>query len=207
MDDNEKRFELVSKNVIRALEARNMQGFYTANREEARKLALSFIHDGAVVGFGGSASVDEIGLKEALTEKGCALLDWGQEDMQKVFRDVFSAEFYVCSTNAISEDGVLVNIDGTSNRIAAIAFGPKNVIMIVGRNKLVKTEEDARRRAKYIAAPVNAVRIGTDTPCAETGTCYDCRKPRRVCCNELATYYSRLPGRIKVILVNENLGF
>jgi len=207
MDYREKRFEIISKKVIAALESRNMQGFYAADRAEALQIAASMIPDGTSVGWGGSISVDEIGLKEALKEKNCELLDRTVGDEQETLRKIFSADFFLSSTNAISEDGVLVNIDGMSNRIAAIAFGPASVIMIVGRNKLVKTVEDAYKRAQNIASPINACRIGSVLPCTATGSCVHCRNEKTICCNLMVTRYSRIPGRIKVILVNEELGY
>ena len=115
--------------------------------------------------------------------------------------------FFIGSTNALAENGVMVNIDGNANRVAAFAFGPKNVLLIVGMNKVVKSEEDAMGRARNEAAPINAQRFGFDTPCSKNGMCYDCKSPDCICCQILITRYSRAAKRIKVILVDENLGF
>lgn len=125
----------------------------------------------------------------------------------EIVRQCFHADYFLTSTNAITEDGILVNIDGNSNRVAAICFGPKKVIFIVGMNKVVKTEADAMSRARNIAAPINVQRFMINTPCKTTGSCVDCKSRDTICCQFLTTRYSRHADRIKVILVNEMLGF
>ena len=119
----------------------------------------------------------------------------------------FTCDYYLGSVNAMSEDGILINIDGNANRIAAYSFGPKNVLLIVGMNKVVKTEQDAMSRARNEAAPVNAQRFGIDTPCVKNGSCFNCKSEQCICCQILVTRFSRIPKRIKVILVGEDLGF
>ena len=130
-----------------------------------------------------------------------------QEEKQEIARQALSCDVFIGSANALSEDGVMVNIDGNANRVAAYAFGPKNVLLIVGMNKVVKTEEDAMSRARNEAAPINAQRFGIDTPCVKNGSCFDCKSPQCICCQILVTRFSRQPKRMKVILVDENLGF
>ena len=125
----------------------------------------------------------------------------------EVARKALTCDVFIGSTNAVSEDGVMVNIDGNANRVAAYAFGPKSVVLIVGMNKVVKSEEDAMSRARNEAAPINAQRFGIDTPCVKNGTCFDCKSPQCICCQILITRFSREPKRTKVILVDENLGF
>ena len=129
------------------------------------------------------------------------------EEREKIYRDAFFADTYFMSSNAIIKSGVLYNVDGNANRVAALCSGPDHVIFIVGMNKAVKTEEDAYSRAKNIAAPINAQRFGLDTPCAKLGKCMNCLHEQCICCQILTTRYSRHPGRYHVILVNENLGF
>jgi len=129
------------------------------------------------------------------------------EEKQEIARAAFSCDWFLGSVNAMSEDGVFINIDGNANRVAAYAFGPKNVLLIVGMNKVVKTQEDAMSRARNEAAPVNAQRFGIDTPCSKAGSCFDCKSPECICCQILVTRFSRQKGRFKIILVDENLGF
>ena len=190
--------------------SRNMEAFLVGTKEEALKKALELIPEGSSVGWGGSASIEEIGLKEAIKNGKYKVVDReegsSQEEAEKLMRDIFFCDYFLASSNAVSEDGVLVNVDGNSNRVAAICYGPKHVIMIIGMNKVVKSVEDAMSRARNTAAPLNAQRFDIDTPCKKTGCCYDCKKPDTVCCQILITRYSRHVGRIKVILVNEELG-
>ena len=129
------------------------------------------------------------------------------EDKRTAVLAAYDADFYLASVNAMTQDGVLVNIDGSSNRVSAIAHGPKKVIFIVGMQKICDDVDGAMKRARNVAAPVNAKRIGLDTPCCKTGKCMDCKSPDTICCQFLITRYSREPGRIHVILVNEDLGF
>ncbi len=198
--------------LITALQNRNMEAQFCETKEEALKAALDLIPEGSVVSWGGVQSAHQIGLIEALKAGNYTTLDReGSSDLaekkaieNRVFTD---CDYYLVSANGMSENGVMVNVDGNSNRVSALAYGPKHVIVIVGMNKVVHTEEDAYRRAKYVAAPINAQRFGLDTPCAKTGKCMDCQHEQCICCEILITRYSRHTGRIKVILVNEDLGF
>ena len=211
MTVKEMRDSLRGEQVVKALNSRNMEAFLVGTKEEALKKALELIPEGSSVGWGGSASIEEIGLKEAIKNGKYKVVDRekgsSQEEAEKLMRDIFFCDYFLASSNAVSEDGVLVNVDGNSNRVAAICYGPKHVIMIIGMNKVVKSVEDAMSRARNTAAPLNAQRFDIDTPCKKTGCCYDCKKPDTVCCQILITRYSRHVGRIKVILVNEKLGF
>lgn len=205
-----RRNELLAQKMIKELESRNMEAHYAASKEDALAKALELIPEGASVTWGGSMSIHEIGLTKALHEGNYEVLDRDlvetPEEKNQIALKAFDTDFFLASANAISEDGVIVNIDGKSNRIAAIAFGPRNVLLIVGMNKVVKTEEDAMVRAKEIAAPINAQRFGA-TPCAVTGSCSLCKSPGCICCQTMITRFSRDPKRIKVILVNDDLGF
>ena len=212
MDINRiKRNKMLGEKIIKGLESRNMEGYYAENAEEALAKALEWIPEGSSVAWGGSMSMGEIGLKQAICE--CNYQAYNRdaakspEEKRKIELITYDCGFFLASSNAITEDGVLVNVDGMANRVSAIANGPRNVIMIVGMNKVVKDVDNALSRARNEAAPINAQRFQLDTPCAKTGACFDCKSPDTICCQILITRYSKVPKRIKVILVNDELGF
>ncbi|MBQ9424429.1 MAG: lactate utilization protein [Erysipelotrichaceae bacterium] len=193
---------------MKGLESRNMSAYYAENKEEALKKALELIPEGSSVTMGGGASIVEIGLDKALKEGNYNFIDRNlYEDKREAMLLAYNADVFLSSVNAMSDDGVLVNIDGNSNRVSAIAQGPKKVLFIVGMNKVCGDVDSALKRARNIAAPINANRIGTNTPCTKTGSCMNCKSPETICCQFLITRYSRHTGRIHVILVNEDLGF
>ena len=203
-----KRYELLSKKVIKGLESRQMSGYYAANREEALKIALSLIPEGSTVTMGGAMSAHEIGLPQALAEGNYNFINRDKmEDKRAAMLAAYDADFFLASANAMTEDGVIINIDGNANRVSAIAQGPRHVIFIVGMNKICDDVDGALKRARNVAAPINAQRFGLNTPCTKTGSCMDCKTPDTICCQFLITRYSKHPGRIHVILVNDNLGF
>ena len=203
-----KRNELLARKVISGLESRNMSGYYAATREEALKLALSLIPKGSSIAMGGCMSAAEIGLPEALKGPDYRFIDWdAAADKRAVMLTSYDADVFVSSANAMTEDGVLINVDGNANRVSAIAQGPKNVLFIVGMNKVCKDVDAAMKRARNVAAPINAQRFGLSTPCSKTGSCMDCKSPDTICCQILITRYSRHADRIHVILVNDTLGF
>ncbi len=212
MDQNRvKRNALLAEQIIKNLRTRNMEGFYARTKEEALKTALALIPEGSAVSWGGSMSIQEIGLKDAICLGNYR--EYNREDARtpeekrSVELATYDCDFFLTSANAVSEDGVLVNIDGNANRVSAIAYGPRNVLMIVGMNKVVKDLDSALSRARNEAAPINAQRFGLDTPCSKTGACFDCKMPDTICCQFLITRYSKHPGRIKIIFVGEELGF
>ncbi len=209
MDTNiTKRNELLAQKVMKGLESRNMSGYYAASREEALKLALSLIPEGSAVTMGGGVSVHEIGLVDSLKNGNYNFIDRDDfEDKRAAMLMAYDADVFLASANAITEDGVLVNIDGNSNRVSAIAQGPKKVLFIVGMNKVCSDVDGAMKRARNVAAPINAQRFNLATPCAKTGSCMNCKSPDTICCQFLITRYSRHAGRIHVILVNDTLGF
>lgn len=211
MDVRTMRNHVLGMKVVKSLESRNMEAYFVETKEEAVKKALELMPQGSSISWGGTMSVTEVGLMEAIRQGEYVLYDRDQaetpEEREEMMRRAFFADFYLGSTNAMSEDGVLVNIDGNANRVAAYAYGPKNVLLIVGMNKVVKTAEDAVQRARNEAAPINAQRFQKETPCVSGGTCFDCKKQGCICSQILITRYSQIPGRIKVILVNESLGF
>ncbi len=212
MEMEKVRNRKLAEQVVRALNGRNMEAQFVETREDALAAALALIPEGSCVSWGGVMTAHEIGLIQALREGNYVILDREgaptAEEKARIEKAVFTdCDYYLVSANGMSENGVIVNIDNNSNRVAALAYGPKHVIMIVGMNKVVHSEEDAYNRAKYIAAPINAQRFGLDTPCAKLGKCMECRHEQCICCQILVTRYSRHEGRIKVILVNEDLGF
>ncbi|MBQ7699742.1 MAG: lactate utilization protein [Clostridia bacterium] len=203
-----KKNELLAAQVIKGLNSRNMSGYYAKNKEEALKTALDLIPKKSSVTMGGCTSSDEIGLTDALKNGDYNFIDRNKyEDRRAAMLDGYGADVFISSVNAMSDDGVLINIDGNANRVSAIANGPKKVVFIVGMNKVCPDTDTAMKRARNVAAPSNAQRFGLSTPCASTGKCFDCKSPDTICCQFLITRYSRHKDRIHVILVNEDLGF
>ena len=203
-----KRNALLAQKVIKGLRSRNMEGFYAADRDAALELALSLVPEGASVAMGGCQSALDIGLVDAIKDGSRRYIDReAAADKRAAMLAAYDADVYLASANAITEDGILVNIDGNSNRVSAIAYGPRKVLFIVGMNKVCPDLDSALKRARNVAAPVNAQRFGLDTPCSKTGACMDCKSTDSICCQFLVTRFSRHPGRIQVILVNDNLGF
>ncbi|WP_026664099.1 lactate utilization protein [Butyrivibrio sp. FC2001] len=203
-----KRNDLLAKKIISGLESRNMSGYYAKTKEEALKLALELIHKGSSIAMGGAMSAHEIGLVDALKTSDYNFIDRdAAEDKRAAMLAAYDADIFLSSANAMTEDGVLINIDGNSNRVSAICQGPKKVVFIVGMNKVCPDVDSALKRARNVAAPINAQRFGLSTPCAKTGSCMDCKSPDTICCQFLMTRYSRHEGRIHVILVNDSLGF
>ena len=205
------RNQLLAEKIMKGLESRNMVGHFANNKEEALQIALELIPEGASIGWGGSSSVREIGLMDAIQNGNYTLYNRDNAPdlaaRKAIERQIFGANFFLCSSNAITEDGILVNIDGNSNRVAAIAYGPDQVIMVVGMNKVAKDVDAALSRARNTAAPINAMRFPIETPCKHTGSCADCKSPSTICCQFLVTRYSKHAGRIHVILVNDTLGY
>lgn len=208
MNENRfKRNEKLAETVIKGLESRNMTGYYAENQELALAKALELIGKGSTVTMGGCTSAREIGLVDALTKGDYNFIDRDKmEDKRAAMLAAYDADVFISSANALTEDGIMVNIDGNSNRVSAIAQGPRKVVFIVGMNKICKDVDHAMKRARNVAAPINAARFGK-SPCCKTGTCVDCKSPDTICCQFLITRYSKHPGRIHVILVNDELGF
>ena len=203
-----KRGELLAQKVIEGLASRNMTGYYAADKEAALQLALSLIPEGSTVTMGGGMSVHEIGLPDALKKGNYNFIDSDEmKDKRAAMLAAYDADFFLMSTNAMTEDGILVNIDGNSNRVSALAQGPRKVIIVAGMNKVCDDVDGAMKRARNVAAPINAQRFGLDTPCSKTGACMNCKSPDTICCQFLITRYSKHAGRIHVILVNDYLGF
>ena len=201
------RNEKLAQKVIKGLESRNMTGYYAADREEALKKALELIPEGSTVTMGGAMSAVEIGLVDALVNGNYDFLDRNQMEPREALLKGYDADVFLTSANAMTEDGVMVNIDGNANRVSYIANGPKKIVAIVGMNKVCDDVDGAMKRARNVAAPTNAQRFEINTPCKKTGSCANCKSPDTICCQFLVTRYSRHAGRIHVILVNDSLGF
>ncbi len=212
MEPMVKRSALAGERVVKALQSRHFEACYCATKAEALQKALSYIPEGSSVGWGGSVSVEEIGLKEAVRSPKYKAIDRDAvsdpAEKTRLMKQCLSANVFLMGTNALTQDGELVNIDGTGNRLAAMCFGPDSVIVIAGINKLAPDLDTAIARARSVAAPINAARFpGLDTPCAKIGLCGDCRSESCICNQILITRNSRPAGRIKVIVVGEELGF
>ena len=211
--------ETVQK-VMDALRKNRMQAEYVPCREDAVALVKALIPAGSTVGTGGSRTLDETGVTELLRNGDYIFYDRNNSNLTPEERAEFTAksataDFYLCSSNAITEQGELYNVDGFSNRVSAIANGPKKVIMVVGVNKIVPDLNAAIRRVKTIAAPLNTKRLNCDTYCNKTGVCMGleggmtdgCHSPARICCSYLICAQQRVENRIHIILVGESLGF
>ncbi len=208
MDENmKKRNERLAQTVIKGLQSRNMTGYYAEDKEAALQQALELIEENSTISMGGCMSAHEIGLVQALQEGNYQYLDRSKMEPREGLLAAYDSDVFLSSANAMTSDGILVNIDGNSNRVSCIAQGPKKVIFIVGMNKVCADLDSAMKRARNVAAPINAQRFEVKTPCKETGKCFDCKSPDTICCQFLITRYSRHTGRIHVILVNDNLGF
>lgn len=204
-------YENQAKSIIHKLEARKMEGHYCPDKESAKAKVLELIGPNKkVVTYGGSMSLDEVGLKEAVEEAGHDLLRREKyvtpDEKRECFAKQTLADVFMMSTNAITLDGELVNIDGSGNRVACLSFGPNEVIVVAGMNKVVSNVEEGIARSRNFAAPPNTVRLGCDTPCAKIGQCGNCLNDT-ICCQIVVTRASRVPGRIKVVLVGEELGY
>ena len=202
----QKRNEVLAQNVIKGLESRNMSGYYAADREAAVKQALELIPEGSSIAMGGCTSAHEIGLIKALEDGNYNYINRAKMSPRESLMAAYDADVFLSSANAITSDGVMVNIDGNSNRVSCIAQGPKKVVFIVGMNKVCSDLDAAMKRARNVAAPANAQRFEVKTPCKTAGKCFDCKSPDTICCQFLITRYSRHKDRIHVILVNDTLG-
>ena len=205
---NEKKIE----RTIKALENNNMNGYYVKSKEELINKINELTNEGDMVCCGGSATLTEVGVLDYLRSGRFNFLDRYEagltaKDLKDLYRKSFSSDAYFTSTNAITENGELYNVDGNGNRVAAMLYGPDKVIVIAGVNKIVKDVQDAINRNRLIAAPANTKRLNTKTPCVTTGTCMDCKSPDRICCEYTLIKRQRSCGRIHVIFLNESLGY
>ncbi|MCQ2441355.1 MAG: lactate utilization protein [Clostridia bacterium] len=212
------------ENIIKALERNNIKAIHVKTKEDAKAEVEKMLFDGCTVSCGGSMSLKECGISELIKSDKYIFLDRNRNGITKsereeVYRSVIGCDFYLCSANALTENGELINVDGNANRVSAIAFGPKKVIMVVGKNKIVKDVKEGFLRVKRIAAPKNCVRLNLDTPCAKLGHCISllnndnpdiasgCDSERRICCQYLVSAKQREKDRITVIICDEELGY
>lgn len=212
MTPQEERNQKLAEKMIKNLNRRNMEAFYCPTGEEAVRKVSELIADGSTVTWGGTATVRDLGIPEVLKKrKSLHVLDRDTtetpEEKETIYLKAFTADVYLTSANAISEDGVIVNIDGNGNRVAAITWGPKKVIFVIGLNKVAQTIEAAIARARGIASPINSQRFDINTPCRIDGTCHNCNSPESICSYVHILRNSRNGNRHIVILVGEDLGY
>lgn len=203
-------YEKRGKILVKHLQQRHFEAYYCANKEDALRKALELIPEGASVGWGGAMSAQQIGLMDAIKNGNYRALDRAdcktQEERDRIALDCLSADVFLTGANALSMDGEMVNIDGFGNRVAAIIFGPKSVIVVAGMNKVEENLEAAINRARTVAAPMNQMRFQHPNPCTVTGSCADCKSETCICNHIVITRHCRPVGRIKFILVGEDLG-
>ncbi len=204
-------YEKRGKLLVKHLQQRHFEAYYCANKEEALEKALELIPDGASVGWGGAMSAQQIGLMDALKNGDYRPIDRDlcstPQEREQAQKDCLFADVFLTGANAISMNGEMVNIDGLGNRVAAIIYGPKNVLVVAGMNKVEDTLEAAINRARTVAAPMNQQRfLQPNNPCTVTGSCADCKSETCICNHIVVTRHCRPVGRIKFILVGEDLG-
>lgn len=212
MTPKEAYYEKRAQHLLRNLRARHFDAYYCADKASALQKALELIPQDALVGWGGAASAQDIGLMDALRQRNERLIDrdlcTNLEERESAMRACFQADVFLTGANAISMDGEMVNIDGNGNRVGAIAYGPGSVIVVAGMNKVVADLDAAIVRARTVAAPTNQQRfLYPDNPCTGTGICADCKSVDCICNQILITRHCRPAGRIKFILVGEELGY
>ena len=207
----QENYKNLANTIIKNLEKRQIEAYYCENKTSALEKALDLIPKGSTIGWGGSVTLSEIGLINAVKDGDYIIIDRDKaanlEEQKKVYSQICSSDFFLMSTNAITLNGELINIDGRGNRVAFLCYGPENVLIVAGINKVVSSIESGFERASNISAPSNAIRLNRKTPCAITGKCEDCYSPDCMCSQFVITRRSGIPNRIKVILVGEELGY
>ncbi|ENK0836755.1 lactate utilization protein [Clostridium botulinum] len=204
--------EKQAERTIKNLNSRNMEGYYINNIYQLFKKLKELIPEGSIVGVGDSMTLFEAGVIDFLRSGNFNFLDKYQDKLtsdekREIYINNFSTDTFICSTNAITESGELYNIDGNGSRVAPMIYGPKQVILIVGINKIVKNIEEAESRVRSYAAPIDAKRLNKDTPCTKLGYCVDCKSPNRICNDFVVIRGQFIKGRIKVLILEENLGY
>ena len=211
MTPKETRNAKLAQKMLKSLERRNYEAYYCPTAAEAVDKVSALIPDGSSVTWGGSMTIRDMGLTAKLHERDLKIMDRDlaadRDEAQRIYREAFSADYYLTSANAISEDGVIVNIDGNGNRVAAITFGAKRVILVIGLNKVAQDVSAAVARARSTASPINAARFDIKTPCQMDGTCHNCNSPESIC-NYISIMRNSHPAkRHIVVLVGEDLGY
>lgn len=204
--------QTVLDNIISNLEKRNMKGYFVENIPQLISLIKELVPENSIVGCGDSTTLKEAGIYNFFRNNNFLFLDKYKENLTKeekreIYIKNFSADTFISGANAITEDGKIFNIDGNGSRVAPIIYGPKQVIIVAGINKVVPDLDHAVHRARQIAAPLDAVRLKKNTPCAKLGYCIDCRHPERICNSFVAIEGQFLKNRIKVIIIDKNMGF
>lgn len=212
MDNVYKARQLQAESIMKALNKRNMTAYYCQSKEDCTKKVLSLIPQGSVISWGGSESIKECEIPTKLKAEGIyTVLDRSEyvtpEAQQEFALKSFQSDYFLMSTNAITLDGELINVDGNGNRVASLIYGPKHVIVVVGMNKVVSSVQEGYKRTRNIASPPNTVRLNKNTPCSVTGKCGDCMCDDCICNQIVITRRSRDKDRIIVLLVNDSLGF
>lgn len=206
----QKWFNAVAPQIVSALKKRHFEAFYFESKQEAAQKLLSLIPQTDVVSWGGSQTLNELELPSLLQQRNYKVIDRNSakstEEREELSRKALLCDSYILSSNALTEDGQLFNIDGNGNRLGALIYGPKKVFVVVGMNKIVKTLEDAVSRVRNYAAPANHQRFSGDAPCVKTGLCANCLSKDSICAQMVTTRLCRPEGRITVILVGETLG-
>lgn len=204
-------FQTAAEGIIKKLNSRNMEGYFFADSSSCVKAITDLIEDGSVISWGGSESIKECGLMDAIKSGNYTLVDRlaarSPEESRELYVKAVLSDYYLMSSNAITYDGELINIDGNGNRVACLIHGPKNVILIVGMNKLVPDVESGYARVRNTASPANAKRLNRNTPCFKTGRCGNCLSDDCMCNQVVITRRSGIPGRIKIFFVAEELGY
>ena len=211
MDPKQKYYHKRGELLVKNLRSRHFEAYYCESREQALEKALELIPMGATVGWGGALSAKQIGLLDAMNNGNYNAIDRDKtpnpEQRKQAMKRCLLADVFITGANALSMDGQMVNIDGNGNRVAPIVYGPESIIVIAGMNKVMDTLDAAMIRARTVAAPMNKQRFDLQTPCEVTGTCGDCKSEGCICNQILITRNSKPAGRIKMILVGEDLGF
>ena len=211
MTPKQRYYQLIADTAIKHFKKRGIEAFYCEDSQGAVTKALELMPEGSSVGWGGSETLKQVGMFEALKERNYELIDRVKaktpEEIRELKARMINADFFLMSTNAFTPDGLLVNIDGKGTRVAYLCYGPENVILFVGMNKLAPDLDSAIARAREIAAPPNNVRMETGNPCNLTGKCANCLNAATTCSMFVVTRYNRIPGRLKVILIGEELGY
>lgn len=202
--------DLKLERTAKALKKNQFDAHIIRSREELFATLRTYIPNGTSCSVGGSMTLQQTGILDFLKNGDFQYIDRYAEgaDPHQVYHDALSCQVYLMSSNAVTEEGELLNMDGMGNRVAALIYGPEKVIVIAGYNKIVRTLEEARERNRRIAAPANARRLNLDMlPCFHTGTCMNCKTPGHFCSNEVISHYQMRPGRVVVLLMNESLGY
>lgn len=207
----QENYKNLANTIIKNLEKRQIEAYYCEDKVSALEKALNLIPKGSTIGWGGSVTLSEIGLIDAVKNGDYTIIDRDKatnlEEQKAVYSQICSSDFFLMSTNAITLNGELINIDGRGNRVAFLCYGPENVLIVAGMNKVVSSIESGFERVSNVSAPPNAIRLNRKTPCAITGKCEDCYSPDCMCSQFVITRRSGIPNRIKIILVGEELGY